>query len=104
MAAVDNESVEQRLILTQVKSKLAQLEAKLDQALAYQREDNQEIKERLSRLEHCPCRVHRDPGHECPLLEMNGRLAKLEKMLARYGGVAVGVWALLQVVFHYLQK
>jgi len=34
--------------------------------------------ERLQKLEHCPCAVHRDPAHNCVVLDINEKLAIIE--------------------------
>jgi hypothetical protein len=43
-----------------------------------QRAGSQNREERLRKLENCPCAVHRDPVHNCMVLDISAQLARIE--------------------------
>jgi hypothetical protein len=45
---------------------------------------------RLQRIENCPCAVHRDPAHRCPVLDMKEKfddeIGKIRRRLSWWAG------------------
>ena len=46
--------------------------------ISEQKRGSQNREERISKLENCPCAVHRDPAHTCVVLDMSEQLARIE--------------------------
>jgi hypothetical protein len=70
----------------QFKGKLAEQQAEI-------RHQESELKKqggRLQRIEYCPCAVHRDPAHTCPVLDMkeafNDEIGKIRRRLSWWAG------------------
>ncbi|MGB7913625.1 MAG: hypothetical protein WCF59_15525 [Desulfobaccales bacterium] len=57
---------------------------------------------RLGRQENCPCQVHRDPGHECPILEIRDQINKMQRRLAWYAGIFTAGTAILYALSNLL--
>lgn len=94
---INLEEQELRLLIEQIKGKLALVSGGKDQLgqllkLYQQSQDalNAELKKRLEKQENCPCQVRRDPHFECPLTNMRLTMAK-------YMGGAVVIGFVLQV-------
>jgi hypothetical protein len=54
------------------------LRSQIGGKLSSQAAGSQNREERLKKLENCPCAVHRDPVHNCVVLDMNDKLARIE--------------------------
>lgn len=79
------------VVIEQMKAILALQKASLEQLHKFQ-DDNHK---RLKALEACPCRVHHDPGQECPLTTMSKRVAWIM-------GIGVGASFILNVGVQFL--
>ena len=81
----------------------------MKQALSQQKEQGDDTKKRVERLENCPCAVHRDPAHTCVVLDIkesldgirlenNEKLGAIQRRLAWWGGGLAVVIFLLELV------
>ncbi len=50
---------------------------------------------RLDQLENCPCQVHRDPGHNCPIGEIRDQLNIIQRRMAWFAGIFAAASAVL---------
>jgi hypothetical protein len=76
---------------TQIKGRLCDQDGRLK---------NQEG--RLDKQEHCPCQVHHDPGHECPIQEIHDQINKMQRRLAWYAGIFTAGTAILYALSNLL--
>lgn len=63
------------LVETQLKGRLSEQESRLVKG-----------EQRFQRLENCPCAVHRDPAHDCLIMEINETLGGLKLELTQEVG------------------
>lgn len=71
----------------QIKGKLSDHEGRL-----------KNLQGRLDQLENCPCQVHRDPGHSCPIGEIRDQLNIIQRRMAWFAGIFAAASAVLYVL------
>ncbi len=92
------EEVEVRILLEQLKGRLSTYNAMAEAEIAHLKKVNEEHRHRLHSLEHCPCPVHRDPGHHCPILGLNEKLTRLDNRFWYYVGGATVLLFIFSVI------
>jgi len=75
----------------QIKGRLSDMEGRLR---------NQEG--RMEQQEDCPCQVHRDAAHECPILAIKEQINKMQRRLAWYAGIFAAGTAILYTLSNLL--
>ncbi len=94
------------LLLDRVASRLGsdidRLEVQLKGRLSDQECRLKNIEGRLEHQENCPCQVHRDAAHQCPILEIRDQLNKMQRRLAWYAGIFAAATAMLYVLSNLL--
>ncbi len=75
----------------QIKGRLNDLEARLR---------NQEG--RIAQQEDCPCQVHRDAAHLCPIMGIRDQINKMQRRLAWYAGIFAAFSAMLYALSNLL--
>ncbi len=78
------------------------LEVQLKGRLSDQETRLRKLEERMTQQEDCPCQVHRDAGHDCPILEIRDQVSKIQRRLAWYAGIFAAAWAMLYALTNLL--
>jgi hypothetical protein len=76
-------------------SDLDRLEVQFKGRLCDQESRLKNLEARVEHQENCPCQVHRDPGHKCPILDIMDRLNIMQRRLAWYAGTFAAATAIL---------
>ncbi len=71
------------------------LEVQIKGRLSDQEGRLRNLEGRVGQQENCPCQVHRDPGHKCPILVIMDRLNIMQRRLAWYAGIFAAATAML---------
>ncbi len=71
------------------------LEVQIKGRLSDQEGRLRNLEGRVGQQENCPCQVHRDPGHTCPILVIMDRLNIMQRRLAWYTGIFAAATAML---------
>ncbi len=83
-------------------SDIDRLEVQVKGRLSDQEGRLKNLEGRVEHQENCPCQVHRDAAHQCPIMEIRDQINKMQRRLAWYAGIFAALSAMLYALSNLL--